>query len=424
MLRGCYIVERMRELLTKILTVKQIENLRPKAKPYEVLDGDGLYLTVRANGSKSFNLRYRFSGRPRNLTLGVAAIGLGEARRLAQEARGEIARGNDPCTQKGQRKAVARAAQGPQLDTVEAIVEQFMEKHVRPKTRPNSARETERLLRREIVSRWGNRKLAEISRGDVRRLLEDTAERAGVLSNRLLAAFRKLCNWAIEQELINDNPCDKLRPVADENSRERILSDDELRSVWRAAETLGFPFGPLAQLLALTGQRKGEVAGMTWSEIDLSAATWEIPATRSKNGLAHVVPLSPQVIGILESLPRFVSTKGYVFSAGETPPSGFSRAKKRLDDAITKLAGGSPIPPFTLHDLRRTAVSGMARLGVSLPVIERCVNHVSGSFAGVVGTYQRHQFADEMREAMNAWSRQVDVIVSEEPDYDKRFATS
>ena len=116
-------------------------------------------------------------------------------------------------------------------------------------------------LRREIVSRWGNRKLAEISRGDVRRLLEDTAERAGVLSNRLLAAFRKLCNWAIEQELINDNPCDKLRPVADENSRERILSDDELRSVWRAAETLGFPFGPLAQLLALTGQRKGEVAG-------------------------------------------------------------------------------------------------------------------------------------------------------------------
>jgi integrase len=401
----------MAERLTKKLTVKEIENLRPKAKPYEVLDDAGLYLTVRPNGSKSFNLRYRFGGRPKNLTIGLAAVGLAEARRLAQEARAEIARGNDPCAQKAARTAAAKAAQEPLQDSVAQVAERFLEKHVRPKTRPNSARETERLLRREIVSRWGDRKLSTITRGDVRRLLEETAERAPVLSNRVLAAFRKLCAWAVEQEMIDASPCDKLKPVGSEVSRDRALSDRELALVWQAAEGLGHPFGPIICLMALTGQRRSEVGGATWDEIDLESRTWTIAATRSKNGLAHAVPLSPQAMTIIESLPRFVGGKGFLFSSGDTPPSGYSRAKRRLDEAMAKIAGDESLEPFALHDLRRTAVSGMARLGVDLPVIERVVNHISGSFAGVVGVYQKHRYDNEKRVALDAWGAHVATLI-------------
>ncbi|WP_051134337.1 site-specific integrase [Methylocystis sp. ATCC 49242] len=403
----------MAERLTKKLTVKQIESLRPKARPYETLDGDGLYVTVRPNGSKSFNLRYRFGGRSKNLTIGLAAIGLAEARRLAQEARAEIARGNDPCSQKAMRVAAAKVSQQPARDSIAEIVDLFLEKHVKPKTRPNSARETERLLRREIVARWGDRKLSTVSRGDVRRLLEETAERAPVLSNRVLAAFRKLCGWAVERDIIVASPCDKLKPVAAENSRDRVLSDDELAAVWRAVDGLGFPFGPMFQLLALTGQRRSEVAGMTWAEVDLASALWTIPAARSKNGLEHRVPLSPQAVKIIAALPRFAGGQGFLFSSGDTPPSGFSRAKRRLDDALSTMAkasGDDGMPPFALHDLRRTAVSGMARLGVALPIIERVVNHISGSFAGVVGVYQKHQFDDEKRAALNAWGAHVEAL--------------
>ena len=123
--------------------------------------------------------------------------------------------------------------------------------------------------------------------------------------------------------------------------------------------------------MALTGQRRSEVGGATWDEIDIETRMWTIAATRSKNGLAHAVPLSPQAMSIIEALPRFAGGKGFLFSSGDTPPSGYSRAKRRLDEAMARAAGDKTIPPFALHDLRRTAVSGMARLGVDLPVIER-----------------------------------------------------
>ncbi|WP_158497289.1 site-specific integrase [Methylocystis sp. ATCC 49242] len=132
-------------------------------------------------------------------------------------------------------------------------------------------------------------------------------------------------------------------------------------------------------MLALTGQRRSEVAGMTWADVDLASALWTIPAARSKNGLEHRVPLSPQALQIIAALPRFGGGQGFLFSSGDTPPSGFSRAKRRLDDALAAMAkasGDDAMPPFALHDLRRTALSGMARLDVALPIIERVVNHI------------------------------------------------
>jgi integrase len=169
----------------------------------------------------------------------------------------------------------------------------------------------------------------------------------------------------------------------------------------------GFPFRDVFRLLILTGARLGEVSEMRWAEIDLAAKIWTIPKERSKNGLAHAVALSVLAIAILDNLPRIESESGFVFTTnGRTPVSGFSRAKMRLDALI------GDMPPWVTHDTRRSFASGAAKLGIALPVIERCLNHVSGSFAGIVGVYQRHSFADEKRNAMTAWSKHVEELLS------------
>jgi integrase len=248
----------------------------------------------------------------------------------------------------------------------------------------------------------------------VRAAFREIATRAPIGANRTLGRFKKLCNWAIAEELISSSPAEKVRALTPEKgrARERTLTDDELARVWHAADGLGFPFGPITQLLILTGQRRGEVAGMRWSEIDLKNELWVIPAERSKNGLAHQVALTKPAIEILQRLPRFERKDGaldFVFSPGETEPSGFSRAKRRLDHEIA--TAGAQLAPFVVHDIRRSVASGMAALAIQLPVIERCLNHVSGSFAGIVGVYQKHQYADEMKKAFDRWSAHVMGII-------------
>jgi len=209
-----------------------------------------------------------------------------------------------------------------------------------------------------------------------------------------------MCRWAVSRGIIERSPCEGIEAPSTEKPRDRVLSLDELRLVWCAADLLGFPFGPVVKLLILSGQRRSEVGGMEWTELDLEARTWTIPAARSKNRRQHTVPLSPQAIEIIETLPRFSGSK-FVFSPGKTPPSGFSKAKERLDKYIAS-ANGEPIPAWIMHDLRRSTASGLAALGVDLHIIERCLNHVSGSFGGIVSIYQKHSFADEMRDAMEA----------------------
>jgi integrase len=199
------------------------------------------------------------------------------------------------------------------------------------------------------------------------------------------------------------------------------LGDDELRLVLRASNAIGYPFGPMIWLLALTGQRRREVAAMEWGELTLAGGkpVWSLSAVRTKNSRAHDVPLAPAAVRILEAIPRIAEQNGaarFVFTTtGKTPCSGFSRVKANLDRQMLTIArreseakGGGlaevKSQPWPVHDLRRTMASGMARLGVTLPVIERTLNHVSGSFAGIVSIYQRHDFADEKRQALERWA--------------------
>jgi integrase len=383
------------------LTARTIETIKPGRVRKEIPDAylPALYLVVQpGSGRKSWAVRYRHHGKSRKHTLGsYPSIDLKAARELGSKALRAAAEGRDP----GHEKAQARAAVA---DSVESVAAQFIERHCKRSNRPRTAVETERLLNLHVLPRWRGRLLREITRRDVLELLDRVVDSGKpIAANRVLSAVRKLFNWSVARDIIAASPCAGVKPPTAERSRDRVLNDDELRSVWQAAEHVGYPFGSLVKLLILTGQRRDECAGMKWSELE-EARTWTLPPARVKNNKPHEVPLSDAAIAVLERLPRigdFVLTTN-----GDAPSSGYAKGKRRLDALLPDM------PAWRLHDLRRTVASGMARLGINLPVIEKVLNHSSGSFAGIVGVYQKHSFADEKRRALDAWGNFVTELAS------------
>ena len=397
--------------MAKALTAKTLASLRPTDARQEVPDGliRGLFFVLQPTGKASWAVRYRHQRQTRKLTLGTyPAIDLKAARELASRALVNVAGGADPAAEKQTAKVAAR-----DRDLVEDVVTRFIDRYAKVNA-PRSWGEVQRCLERDVVATWKGRVLADITRKDVHALLDGVADRGSpVMANRMLAYLRKLCTWAVERDIIPSSPCQGVSPPSIERSRDRVLSDDELRRVWLACDAIGWPFSPLFRLLILTGARRDEVGSIRWSELDLKAKTWTLPKERAKNGVEHVVPLSAPALAMIEALPRIEGKAGYVFTtSGETAVSGFSRAKNRVDAAMA--AEGSALPPWTLHDLRRSFASGCAALGINLPVIEKLLNHVSGSFGGVAGVYQRHSFAEEKRAAMDIWGRHMAVIASGE----------
>jgi integrase len=408
------------------LTVASIKALKPQAKPFEIKDDaiTGAYVEMRPSGAVSYVLRYRFVDRPRKFTIGKFdpdESDLARVRAAAREARNALGKGIDPASEKRERKA-ARAAIARQAETlpepapaapaapdlVETVTAEFIERYAKPNTR--DWKETERLLQKNVVAHLRGRRLSEISKADIHTILDLMIDRgAAVGANRVFAQLRKLCNWAVGRGLIERSPCEGIDKPSSETKRDRVLDDRELALVWRACDAIGFPFGPLTQLLILTGQRRGEVAGMCDKELDLSKALWSLPAARTKNKRPHAVPLSPQAVALLRGLPRIVGSDFVFSTTGKTAASGFSNAKEHLDRVLLTLAP-QPSNPWTMHDIRRSVASGMARLGVQLHVIERVLNHVSGSFGGIVAVYQHHKFEDEMRAALDAWAAHLAEI--------------
>jgi integrase len=378
------------------LTVKKVEALRPTPDRREIPDGyvRGLYLVVQpVTGSKSWAVRYRYAGKTRKQTLGKYPVyGLKDARDAAVKVLRAVSEGRDPVQQRP--------------GSVGGVVDQFLNERCK-NYRPQWRREAERLFRVNVLSQWQGRKIAEIARADVKALLGDLAE-TPVVANRVHSILHTLFDWAVENDLIASSPIAGIKRPNKETPRDRVLTDAELKAVWQAADKEDFPYGTIIKLLILTGQRRGEVAGMAWSELDLklnsNSRLWTLPRERVKNGRRHEVPLSHQALEIIRKSPR-ISEK-YVFSLnGKNPVGGFSERKARLDQA-TALS-----TPWTVHDLRRTVASGLAKLGADLAVIEKVLNHVSGSFAGIVGVYQHHEFAEEKRAALQKWADHVEELV-------------
>jgi integrase len=222
------------------------------------------------------------------------------------------------------------------------------------------------------------------------------------MANRVQSLLKRLFTWSLEREIIDVNPLLGLRPPAKERSRARLLDDDELARIWRAAGEVGWPYGPITRLLALTGARRREVGGLAWSELDLERATWVKPSARTKSGKEHTVPLSGPAVDLIRDLPRIDLGTGLVFPArsGGGPVSAFSGAKLRLDAA-------SGVTGWTHHDLRRALASGLAKLGYPPHIIQATLGHSQNAVLGVTAIYQRHRHEREVRAALEAWAQHV-----------------
>ncbi|WP_336418776.1 tyrosine-type recombinase/integrase [Roseovarius sp. D22-M7] len=404
------------------MTTKAVEAAKPDPnKRLEIPDPalSGLYLVVQPGGAKGWALRYRYAGKPRKLTLGRWPImGVADARAAASEAIEAVEHGDDPGAAKKQAKAARIDAQLSERDTVRTMFDTYRKRRL---TQLKAGDTVQAVINKHVMPKWGDRRIQDIARRDVIELLEDIVESGrAVTANRTRAYLSAFFAWAVERDAIATSPITGTKPPSPENSRERVLSDDELRWLWLAAGDVGQPFGPLARLLILTGQRRGEVAGMT--EAEINGDTWHLPAARTKNGRAHSVPLTQAAQDVLTGVERIKGRDGFIFTTtGTAPVSGFTKAHARLVRRMTEIAReerGEPveIPAWTFHDLRRTCATGLARLGIPVRVTEAVLNHVSGSAAGIVSVYQRHDYADEKRAALDAWARLVADLVEGRAD--------
>jgi len=359
----------------------------------------GFGIRISAKGRKSFVLLFRCEGRARRLTLGpYPSLTLAAARARAHTALGEVANGGDPATV---RSAERRRPTG---ESFEALVGEFIERYARPRNR--DWQETERILRREFATRWAIRAVGSIKKTEVTDAIDRIVKRGSPGSAaRSFSIIRRFFNWCVERGVLEVSPCHALRSPAAPVSRDRVLSDDELRGVWQAAGTIGYPFGHIVQLLALTAQRKSEVAGAQWAEIDEKDSLWMLQRDRTKSKRQHVVPLSPAALRIMGSVPRVDDRLLFPSIGGCGSVSGFSKWKSRIDEI-------SGIPDWRLHDLRRTTATGLARLGVAPHVVERILNHTTGTLGGVAGIYNRFQYLPEMRAALELWAEHIAKLVS------------
>lgn len=367
-----------------------------------------LALRVTDSGHKSWSLFYRHGGRLRRYTIGpYPAFDPAAARKAASAALHKVQAGGDPAEEKRAR----RLAPKPSADDFASVAREYLERQVKRNTAESTYHETARIIDQDVIPEWGKRSIGSIAKRDVIALVDKkVASGAEVQANRILARLRTLFGWAVEKDRIAVNPCDGLRPPTKEKARDRVLSDAEIRAFWAAAEDLGWPFGPLFKLLLLTAQRRDEVATLEWSEIDLERCVWSLPREKATNDQGHDVHLSQQAVDILSALPRIEG--GLVFSTnGRTAVSGFSRAKERLDALMAKAIGGD-VEPWILHDLRRSAATGMAGLKVLPHVVDRILNHTSGTIRGVARIYNRFEYQEERHSALEAWGRKVDAIIS------------
>lgn len=410
--------------MARALTTKAVESAKPSGNRQEIPDGivPGLYLVIQPSGAKSWALRYRFAGKPCKLTLGRwPVMTLKDARQAATDALDKVERGDNPAGLKQAEKAAKVQAQLEGRNKVKNLLDDFERRHLAKK---KSGKQARGFLDRFVLPAWGDRDVQTITKRDVIELLDSIMDSGrGITANRVLAHTRKFLNWCVERDILQSSPAAGIKAPADETARDRVLSDDEIRLFWAACDHAGYPFGPMAKLLLLIGQREGEVGGMTFAEI--AGDTWSLAPNRTKNARAHDVPLSQAAQAILGGVERIKSKAGYVFTTtGETSVSGFSKALGRMRAKMNELAKEAAgeaveIDHWTFHDLRRTCETGMARMGVPQDIIDRVTNHVSGQHR-MVRIYNQHSYADEKRDALDTWAQAVaDIVAGRDPVAEK-----
>ena len=380
--------------MQKVLTAKTLDALKPAAKRYEVHDlhCPGLTVRVSVGGQKVFSVKFRYGLKQKRQKLGVyPRITLATARDKAIDILRQVDEGIDP----------TKRRRNPDTK-VEAVCREFVRLHAQ--ARNKSWREAERILEREFISTSGQRDIRDIKRWDILELMDAAIARGSAYqANRILSNIRKLFNWCIERGIVEVSPIVGLKAPTKEQSRDRVLDDAEVVCVLRACRNDVYPFRQFVPMLLATAQRRGELAEMRWGEIDLEAKIWVIPAERSKNGKPHVVPLSGYALDVLNEVPRFLDCDFVFTTTHKSPVSGFSKMVRRLSE-------GSHTSGWRLHDLRRTAASGMARASVAPHVVEKVLNHISGTISGVAAVYNRYGYDVEKRQALDQWGQYITAL--------------
>lgn len=374
----------------------------------DVLTGFGVRL--RAGGKKTWVATYRIGRRVRRVTIGDAAVvSLERARAAAKEILSKAKLNHDVQADRileKEREAL----------TVSTVIDMYLRQYVALRQKERTQLET----KRHLNLHWQNqheRPIHHLSQRDIAvGLARIVAENGPVAANRARSAISGLFVWAMRQGLVEQNPVAATAPPSAETSRTRVLTDDEIALVWRHTDD-GSDYGRIIRLLLLTGQRRQEVGAIEWHEIDFKRRIWTLPQRRTKNGLQHEVPLCETAISILESAPR-KTDRSLIFGQGAGGFSGWSKSKERLDERmISELSAESSssntgtIPRWVVHDLRRTAITGMAELGVQPHIIEAVVNHVSGHRASVAGIYNRAKYSEEKRAALERWSAHLMSLI-------------
>lgn len=384
------------------LTELKLRQYRPP-KGTRVELWDTLGLGIRIGRKWTWFLKYTFEGRRLRMTLGTYPdMTLKGAQEKASAARKKVEDGIDPVAEKKEAKHARKAA-----PTVEDIVEEFWEKEL---SEQKSGKDRKRLLTHDVVSAWGKRKVADIKRRDIVVLLDGIEERSPVIRNRVHGALSRLFNFAAERGIIEDSPCTRIKKPK-EAARARVLTDDEIKLLWAALDPENkavdiYVVTKLAlKMILLTGQRPGEVIGMTWDE--LTEGFWTIPAGRMKGAETHRVPLASMALEVIDRARAFSSDCPYVFRSSYKDSSPVTRAA--LSRAVIRHKKEIGIPePFTPHDLRRTLRTRLAELGVEDVVAERVIGH---KLQGVLGVYNRHSYDIEKRQALEKWESKLRLIV-------------
>jgi integrase len=376
------------------LTKSTIDSLPVLEKDTVYWDGGlpGFGVKVTPKGRKVFLVIYRLAGagsRLRKYTIGpYGRVTLPMAKAQAQKIFTARLDGRDPAEEKKQsrRRLV--------VDRVDDLVETFIREHV---AKIGTNRRITGLLRRDVIPYWGAKSIHEIKKRDVSDLISLIAQRNAHASHRLLKTLKTFFRWCVGRAVIDFSPVEGISSLYREVSRDRVLTDQELAAVILSARRMPPPYGRIVEFLALTGQRREEVAQLKWDELDEKTRTWTIPSSRTKNKKAHIVHLSEPAWNVIEAC----SGQPYVFGTATGKRYQIFGRGKRAIDILCGVAG------WRLHDLRRTIVSGMARLGIPPHVADKILNHQAGTISGVAAVYQRHEFLKERKEALDLWAAHV-----------------
>jgi len=385
-------------------TDKSVKALKPAEERYELWEGGrtGLGLRVSPKGRKSWLYMYRFDGRARRMTLGCyPKMGVADAKLKYAEAKKVLDMGEDPAIELVHKKQTLR-----QSPTVEELADEYIEKYAkRHKKRWN---EDQRILNHDVLPSWRYRKVKSIKRKDVNIILDAIIARgAEIQANRTFSVIRRMFNFAIERDIIDQNPCHKIKAPTKETTRDRVLTEEEIKIFWHGLDDAKmFESVKCAlKLQLITAQRKGEIVKARWFEFDLEKRIWVIPPENVKSNRVQRVPLSELAVTELLKMKALSGGKKYILPSprGDKPmvETAVGRAVRRNEELFD-------IAHFTPHDLRRTAATYMAELGVRRYVLEQILNHKDRS---VTAIYDRYSYDKEKKEALDLWGEKLNDII-------------